>query len=85
MSKRALTNEQINGLAQRLNGTCSSVDAELAAMGLDLELQDLDAADCELLDAIVFECVFCNWWHGAGEHGADETAGFACTGCSPWT
>lgn len=59
---------RIQLVADRLNGTCGSLDSALQdEFGEDVELLDFDQQLLEELDDITMECEGCGWWVDAGE------------------
>lgn len=65
-------------IAERLSGTADSLVTVLEYYGA-AHLQD-DAAFCEELDSLVFECSVCNWWHDQSEMSKSED--WVCEDCS---
>ncbi len=83
MTTRYLTDEQMEEIKDRLNGTCQTVQSVLAM--LDLEGHD-DEVNDRLQDAPndIELCGGCEWWHSVSEleFSEEDQAGF-CSQCKP--
>lgn len=55
-----LTKEQVKELAERLRGSCMTLDTALTEMGI--ELVEVEEKSLQDLDDIVFLCSECGWW-----------------------
>lgn len=69
------TAEKIAGILQ---GTPMSLTAALA--NYDAEELENDAKFCHELDALVFCCTRCDWWHEQSE--MSESEDWVCTECA---
>lgn len=69
-------------VADRLRGTCSSLQVGIASvLGKDaLGLKD-DPVFCMALDDAVFCCEQCGWWRGTEDVPAGTPGGFLCRQC----
>lgn len=70
----------VEQIAEELRGTCNSLQRVL-------EQNDMDGADddmsfCLALDAIVFCCESCEWWHEIGEMGERDDDRWICEECT---
>lgn len=66
-------------VAEKLEGTCVSLEQALELLGLDDGLID-DGDFCHALDARVFCCEDCGWWCGPDEQN-DRGSGWVCDDC----
>lgn len=68
---------KINKVAEKIVGTCRSLDEVLQEVFGDDELTmtDLGADLLEELDELVLECEGCNWWVEAAEVNDDGLCG----------
>ena len=79
-----LTNQQINDIADILQGSCLSLeDGICAVLGDDATVDDLDLDDYYALDEVVFLCASCNWWYEAGYWNSEKTDENYCLDCEP--
>lgn len=72
----SLTQQQLNGLADKLRGTCTTISEAIERLGIS-ELDALDAEDL-LLDVNCEQCQHCGWWFECHElnegRGCDDCA-----------
>jgi hypothetical protein len=64
--------------AEQLEGTCKA----LYELGEEFEGADNSRAFCDRLDALVFECECCNWWHEQSEMGERTDERWICQQCT---
>lgn len=80
MTKRFLSEEQLNNIWNDLQGSCQSLENVLEYYEIDPS--DLTQADYEDLDNLGFNCHQCGWWFEAGDWAeGDDTDGIICTDC----
>jgi len=75
--KRDYSDEQIDKLAHRLQGTCDSIEKALEELEFEKEMT---ISDCNELDQKVFCCEVCEWWYEISE--MDEENEWECCGCN---
>lgn len=81
MSKIIPTAEQIQKIADELEGSCGRLaEAACSVLGIeDHRDADMDAID-EALEDKVFECEECGWWYKLDEESDDEPG--VCQDCT---
>lgn len=70
----------VEEVAEELRGTCDSLQTVLERN--DMEGMDNDAEFCAALDALVFECECCMWWHEQSEMGERNDDRWICESCT---
>lgn len=70
----------VEEIAEELRGTCDSLQTVLERN--DMDGMDNDAEFCAALDAIVFECTCCQWWHEQSEMGDRDDDQWICQSCT---
>lgn len=79
MTARRDWSAEVELVASDLEGTCQSLEQVLERY--DIEGADNDPSFCAALDARVFCCTVCDWWHDVGESGNDVNGQWACVEC----
>lgn len=78
---RALTDEQIQQVAEALIGQCSQdIDDVCNDLGLPL-FSEWKPADCAVFDELAFLCSVCAWWVSGDDHAENEIDEFICSEC----
>jgi len=70
----------VEEIADELRGSCQMLSSVL-------ERHDMDGADndsdfCARLDALVFCCEICDWWHEQSEMGERDDDRWICEQCT---
>lgn len=66
-------------VADKLIGTPDNLTFVLEELGMDGF--DNNSTFCATLDARVFCCAVCDWWHDVGDTGNDVNGEWACVEC----
>lgn len=61
-TERKFTDEEIDDLAQQLNGTCQTVNEALRYDDRNRSEDDMTRADHQALDGEIACCETCSWW-----------------------
>ena len=70
----------VEEIAEELRGTCKILTFVLEQN--DMDGMDNDSAFCSQLDAIVFLCECCEWWHEQSEMGDRNDDRWICQECT---
>jgi hypothetical protein len=71
--------KSVEDIAYELQGSCQSLEALLEFH--EMEGAENDAAFCNALDQLVFQCEGCGWWCEISEMTDDEENDWNCTDC----
>lgn len=80
MALRRLTDEELQALHKKLQGTCTEVYAALATMDLE-NVVDPEEAEDQLLDVSLERCKGCGWWFEPGELIDENNEVVGCDQC----
>jgi hypothetical protein len=75
----SLNKSDLIAIAERLQGTCVSID-EILNEDYGIDFTDLTTAQLEELDDRVLHCDVCGWWDDASEFNEDQICN-ECADC----